>query len=75
MKMLNTLFSLAGLHAEQTLERFLLVLIKIIVHITSYVDDLLYFIIPVRRGNQYHKISAAGLLCTEADLSCKATGG
>jgi hypothetical protein len=40
-----------------------------------HVDDLHYFIVPVRRGNQYHKISAAGLLCTEVDLSCKATGG
>ncbi len=36
---------------------------------------LLYFVIPSNLGNQYHNKLAAGLPCTEADLSCRAAGG
>ena len=36
---------------------------------------LIYFATPNNLGNQYHNKLAAGLPCTEADLSCSATGG
>lgn len=34
-----------------------------------------HFTTPVSLGNQYHNKSAAGLPCTEADLSCSIAGG
>jgi hypothetical protein len=36
---------------------------------------LFYLTTPVNLGNQYHNRSAAGLPCTDADLSCNMEGG
>ena len=37
--------------------------------------DTFYCIVPNNLGYQYHKMFAAGLPCTEADLSCRKVGG
>ncbi len=62
---------IAPVESEHPLDRSLVVRGR-----PGYFDFyLLYLIAPVSLGNQYHNRSAAGLPCTEADLSCSMAGG